>query len=370
METEPVQENELSKRTVAAIATVCVVVFLVIVALVVYYCYFAKRKGAPRFQCWPCKLPFPTCCSPFRKKTAKKQQKKQRQRERERKHEEIQALSREDALKELEGSRAAQNYEYALDYVNEHPPDESEGTLAEDDTEHVIEHGVNAWEFIPSYDNTNITVLDNTDVEFVGGEQSVMTNLQFPNEQRVYYFEVRLDRLPEGTNVAVGAAMHGYPPLRMAGWANNSVAYHSADGHVYYCHPLDITRKTTTALQSDTLGVGWRPHSGKMFFVINGAIMAHVRTPWINKRMYPIISADGPCNVSVNLGARAYVLSHANMRFWGLAAAEGARPPPPMYHQTQDTTLVASTDNEHAGTHSGWRNSLGLHPPPAYEDSA
>ncbi|KAJ2719344.1 cysteine protease, partial [Coemansia sp. Cherry 401B] len=212
--------------------------------------------------------------------------------------------------------------------------------------------------FVPSDENAGVVVRNCTEIEFTGGEQSLVANLQFPNEQRVYYYEVRLDSLPEGTNVAVGVAMRGYPPLRMAGWASNSVGYHTADGTAYYAHPLHACRKALGAAStSDTIGVGWRPYSGKMFFAINGAIVCHIRTPWAHKRMYPVVSADGPCSLNVNVGARAFVLSHGNMRHWGLASTEGSRPPPPMYQNVHDTVLLAATPHaDHAH-------------PPSYENS-
>ncbi|PIA18439.1 hypothetical protein COEREDRAFT_24638, partial [Coemansia reversa NRRL 1564] len=236
---------------------------------------------------------------------------------------------------------AEENYTYACQYVETHPIDESEGRLSNHDHEYVMENGANAWEFVPTDENAGVVVRNCTELEFPGGEQSLIANLQFPNEQRVYYFEVRLDSLPESTNLAVGVAMKGYPPLRMAGWAKNSVAYHSIDGHAYYSHPLNVCRQSIgSARTSDTVGVGWRPNSGKMFFAINGAIVCHIRTPWAHKRLYPIVSADGPCSLNVNVGARAFVLSYANMRHWSLASTEGARPPPPLYQNVSGTVLL------------------------------
>ncbi|KAJ2801118.1 Protein ssh4 [Coemansia guatemalensis] len=229
-----------------------------------------------------------------------------------------------------------------------------------------MENGANAWEFVPTDENVGVVVRNCTELEFPGGEQSLIANLQFPNEQRVYYFEVRLDSLPESTNVAVGVAMRGYPPLRMAGWAKNSVAYHSIDGHAYYSHPLNVCRQSIGSTHtSDTVGVGWRPNSGKMFFAINGAIVCHIRTPWARKRLYPIVSADGPCSLNVNVGARAFVLSYANMRHWSLASTEGARPPPPMYQNVSDSVLLEATPRvpEYPGDPGR------PHYPPAYDNS-
>ncbi|KAJ1961695.1 cysteine protease [Dipsacomyces acuminosporus] len=280
-------------------------------------------------------------------------------------HGKIQEMSSDKVLSKLKGSRAEQNYMYACEYLEAHGPDESEGRLSDQDLEYVIEHGASAWEFKPEPENTGITVRNRTEVEFSGGEQALVANLQFPNEQRVYYFEVRLDELHGGTNVAVGVAMKGYPSLRMAGWAKNSVAYHTIDGCTYYAHPLDVYHRSMTAHTSDTLGVGWRPNSGKMFFAINGAIICHVRTPWAHKRMYPIISADGPCSVSANFGARAFILSHANMRYWGLASSEGMRLPPPMYQTVSETLLLAASPSseDDAGSTSNHMH------PPSYDDS-
>ncbi|KAJ1729760.1 Protein ssh4 [Coemansia biformis] len=280
--------------------------------------------------------------------------------------EDIELLPLDDVLARLEGTRAARNHLYACRYVDAHPADESEGRLSDHDHEYVMEHGAGAWEPVPGSDNTGVAVSGGTELAFsgAGGEQSVLASLQFPNEQRVYYFEVRLDSLPEGTNVAVGVAMRGYPPLRMAGWARNSIAYHTLDGAAYYSHPLDACRTALgTARTSDTVGVGWRPNSGKMFFAINGAIVCHIRTPWARKRLFPIISADGPCCLNFNPGRRAFVLAHANMRHWSLASTEGARMPPPMYQNVDGTVLLEASprkqrDSGEAGRHP--------HLPPPY----
>ncbi|KAJ1792345.1 Protein ssh4 [Coemansia sp. RSA 353] len=278
--------------------------------------------------------------------------KRHRRRHRNREEDALNAKSREDiellplekVMDRLKDSRAWNHYIYARQYTEAHPMDESEGRLSNHDLEYVIENGANAWEFEPSADNTGVVVRNCTEIEFTGGEQSLMANLQFPNEQRVYYYEVRLDSLPFSTNIAIGVAMKGYPPRRMAGWARNSIAYHTLDGTAYYAHPLHACRKALGAARtSDTIGVGWRPYSGKMFFAVNGAIVCHIRTPWANKRMYPVVSADGPCKLHVNVGARAFVLSHANMKHWGLAATEGARLPPPMYQNVDGTVLLAAT---------------------------
>ncbi|KAJ2856926.1 Protein ssh4 [Coemansia erecta] len=288
-----------------------------------------------------------------------------RRKARDRKREAIQRLDAGEVLRKLRGLRASQNYTYACEYTATHAIDESEGTIVGEELDYVIEHGANAWEFVPGPENRGVVVSNGTEIEFSGGEQSLVTNLQFPNEQRVYYFETRLDELPSDTNVAVGIAMKDYPPLRMAGWARNSVAYHTINGNAYYSHPLDRCRKCIRAQTSDTIGIGWRPRSGKVFVAINGAIVCHIRTPWIQKRLYPVVSADGPCKLSVNVGARAFVLSHANMRYWGLAPPEGARPPPPMYQHASDSMLLDSAANQEC---AGDSLSTLIARPPSYGD--
>ncbi|KAJ2556937.1 cysteine protease [Coemansia sp. RSA 1933] len=286
--------------------------------------------------------------------------------ERLKKYEEVQQLSLDETLARLNGTRAMRNHVYAGEYAATHFIDESEGGLNGADTEAVIEHGANAWEFVPAQANGGVDVHNRTEIDFGDGEHSLVANMQMPNEQRVYYFEVRLDRLPRDTNVALGVAMRDYPPLRMAGWAPNSIALHTLDGCIYHCHPLDVCKQVDMSPHtSDTLGVGWRPNSGKVFFTVNGAIVCHLRTAWAHKRMYPIVSADGPCSLNVNVGARAFVLAHANMRHWGLAPPEGARPPPPLYQNVSETVLLAAHSHSLDGSvHSA--SAL----PPSYEDSS
>ncbi|KAJ2764014.1 Protein ssh4, partial [Coemansia nantahalensis] len=269
----------------------------------------------------------------------------------------IALLPLDDVLARLRGTRAAANYMYACQYREEHPIDESEGRLSDHDHERVLEEGARAWAFAPGPEHSGIAVRSGTEIEFSGGEQSLLASLQFPNERRVYYYEVRLDSVPAATNVAVGVAMRNYPPRRMAGWARNSVAYHTIDGTAYYSHPLDARRTALArARTSDTIGVGWRPNSGKMFFALNGAFICHIRTPWARRRLFPVVSADGPCSLSFNAGERAFVLSHANMRHWSLASTEGVRMPPPMYQHVAGTFLLEESPRH-------------LHGPPAYGGS-
>ncbi|KAJ2741166.1 Protein ssh4 [Coemansia sp. BCRC 34301] len=255
----------------------------------------------------------------------------------------IHGLSIDMVLSKLEGMAAQRNYAYACQYTKTHPIDEGKARLSSSELELISEQGAGAWQLVTSEANDGVNVRDGTEIEFSGGEQSLVANMQFPNEQRVYYYEIRLTHLEPGTNVAVGIAMKSYPPLRLAGWARNSVGYHTCDGCVYNSSPLNVCCETQLARSSDTLGVGWRPRSGKAFFAINGVIIGHTRTPWAQKKLYPIVSADGPCRLSVNMGTRAFVLAHANMRYWAVAPPEGQRLPPPLYHCASESLLLAAS---------------------------
>ncbi|KAJ1862781.1 Protein ssh4 [Coemansia sp. RSA 2703] len=350
----------LSTAAIAVITTACV--FVVVVAIVfVLRLRILYSLDLSLCNCGPShRHRYLRCCS-------ESNSRHQRKRTRDRKREAIQRLDIDEVMRKLRGSRASRNYAYACEYRDMHPIDESKGNIVGEELEYVIEHGASAWVFAPSVENTGVTINSGIEIEFSGEEQSLISNLQFPNEQRVYYFEVRLDELPENTNVAVGIAMKSYPPLRMAGWAKNSVAYHTANGVVYYSHPLDSCRKCPRAHTSDTIGVGWRPRSGKMFFAINGAIVCHVRTPWIQNRLYPIVSADGPCKINVNVGTRAFVLSHANMRYWGLGPPEGARPPPPLYHHASESMLLDAASYQEGFINDSHSTLIPM--PPSYGDS-
>ncbi|KAJ2020176.1 Protein ssh4 [Coemansia sp. RSA 455] len=338
--------NETSVGVVAAVC-VCIAITAAGVGLRVWF-----ARGRPSLCGW----------RSGRKSSWRQQYQQQSSKDGSRDSESVHGLSIESALDKLEGMAAQRNYAYACQYAEAHPIDDSTGLLSSSDLELIAEHGANAWQFVADEDNVGVSVRDGTEVEFAGGEQSLVANLQFPNEQRVYYYEVRLTRLAPGTNVAVGVAMRSYPPLRLAGWARNSVGYHTCDGCVYHSHPLDICRKARPAQTSDTLGVGWRPRSGKAFFAINGVIVGHVRTPWAQKRLYPIVSADGPCSLSVNMGTRAFVLSHANMRYWAVAPPEGQRPPPPLYHCASESLLLATSPP--SSVHSSSTHDI----PPGYDD--
>ncbi|KAJ1653900.1 Protein ssh4, partial [Coemansia sp. RSA 1694] len=262
------------------------------------------------------------------------------------------------------GKAAQRNYAYARQYGEQHPVDEGAARLSSSELELIAEHGAGAWRFAGSEANAGVSVRGGTEIDFAGGEQALVANLQFPNAQRVYYYEVRLARVAPGTNVAVGVAMQRYPPLRLAGWARNSAAYHTGDGCVYNASPVALAhagvRSRRGARTSDTLGVGWRPRSGRAFFAVNGAIVGHARTPWAQKKLYPVVSADGPCSLSVNMGTRAFVLAHANMRYWAVAPPEGQRPPPPLYRCASESLLLAE---ERSSSSASAQDA-----PPGYDD--
>ncbi|KAJ2880593.1 hypothetical protein IWW38_005924, partial [Coemansia aciculifera] len=101
----------------------------------------------------------------------------------------IHNMSLETALDKLEGKAAQRNYAYACQYAERHQIDEGKARLRSRELELIAEHGASAWQFEVSDANDGVSVHDGTEIEFAGGEQLLVANLQFPNEQHVYYYE-------------------------------------------------------------------------------------------------------------------------------------------------------------------------------------
>ncbi|KAJ1912566.1 Protein ssh4 [Mycoemilia scoparia] len=321
---------------------------------------------------------------------------------------------------------------YIEKYRRDHPIDTSEGILNSEEIDYVLENGVDAWKL--QVDSPEIIdkveVMDGLDVTFKdtafpssiissagasGNDSSstsnnnnsnnknevygvsILSNIQFPNEQLVYYYEVKIEefnnqgsmsetsstttttttsqeehvadikKATTTTNIAIGVAMKPFVPLRMAGWVNYSAAFHTESGKVYggSRHKILATAMTKSpptnsaahnhsspggviVMPNDVIGIGWRPRSGKMFVTRNGEIIAKLKTPWARKRLYPVISTNGPAKISANFGSRGFVMANANIQCWGLAPPEGMGPPPPMYGCQDESILLAYTPLIHA----------------------
>lgn len=81
----------------------------------------------------------------------------------------------------------------------------------------IQEKGVAAFEFEADMAETNAFIQGRTEIQFFRDECCVQTNLPFPKNQDVYYFEAKMYEKPISTTVAVGVSTKPYPNWRMPG---------------------------------------------------------------------------------------------------------------------------------------------------------
>lgn len=218
----------------------------------------------------------------------------------------------------------------------------------------IQEKGVSAWTF-ESLDDTshNVFVSARTELQFLadstgmaqheGGACTIQSNLPLPKVNDVYYFEVKMFSKPSTTNVAVGLATKPYPSFRFPGYARHSVGYFSEDGSKCFHHPIHAVSYGPAYVQGDTIGVGYRPRTGSLFFTRNGVRLPEAFTGLQHHTLFPTLAADGETELHVNFGQAGFVFIEANVKKWGLAPMVGTLAPPPAYGQDKDSILLAAS---------------------------
>lgn len=124
-----------------------------------------------------------------------------------------------------------------------------------------------------------------------------------------------------------------------------SVGYHSSDGFKSHSFPFTATSYGPPLLEGDTLGVGYRPRTGTVFFTRNGKKLDEAYVGFNKHNVFPTIGANGPCSVHVNLGQAGFVFIEANVKKWGLAPMMGTLAPPPAYGSERGSILLESAAN-------------------------
>jgi hypothetical protein len=89
----------------------------------------------------------------------------------------------------------------------------------------IQEKGVAAFEFEADMAETNAFISGRTEIQFFRDECCVQTNLPFPKNQDVYYFEAKMYEKPISTTVAVGVGTKPFPNWRMPGRSNHPCRY-------------------------------------------------------------------------------------------------------------------------------------------------
>lgn len=263
----------------------------------------------------------------------------------------------EERLSEL--SPNEQNlYRSGQDFITQNPPINEEMSLSN----HLLiqEKGIEAWDFIPDSNlpNEAIFINNKTEINFTNFDYqcSIMANLPIPKLNDVYYFEAKLFNLdsPEDTIASIGLSTRPYPYFRLPGRHHYSISYDS-NGSRRFNNSFKLNEKEASVFpslqQGDVVGIGYRCRSGTIFFTRNGKklsekpIGGHIKGFKMNN-IFPIIGANNPCSIHVNLGQYGYVFIEANIKKWGFALKEGTRPPLPDYNFVTNDLLLESSNED------------------------
>ncbi|GAA5832786.1 hypothetical protein JCM11251_005763 [Rhodosporidiobolus azoricus] len=222
----------------------------------------------------------------------------------------------------------------------------------------IQEKGVSAWSFEPDYEsNPSVVVVQRTEITFLDSTAadepcSVLSNLPVPKLNETYYWECKMFELPAGTGVSVGFATRPYPSFRLPGHSPHSLAYHSPDGFLSASHPFLSRSYGSPLAEGDTLGIGYRPRTGTVFYTRNGRSLGDAFVGFNKFNVFPCVGATGPATVHVNLGQAGFVFIEANVKKWGLAPMMGTLAPPPAYGSERGSILLEAAARDAAAASS------------------
>ncbi|CAG8444583.1 1058_t:CDS:2 [Acaulospora colombiana] len=137
----------------------------------------------------------------------------------------------------------------------------------------------------------------------------------------MHYFEITLiSRSKYVENMAIGLTTRPYPYFRFPGWNMHSVGYHSRDGSVFH-ENIDGKRYGPSWGDEigETVGVGYRPNTGEVFFTKNGEYLG-VTLKNSKHVWYPTVAADGPCKFEINFGDKCRGFRFEKARNYGPGA--------------------------------------------------
>ncbi|CAG8464401.1 8756_t:CDS:2 [Paraglomus occultum] len=137
-----------------------------------------------------------------------------------------------------------------------------------------------------------------------GDPVPILVDDQTPDESKeLHYFEVTVlsNPKPKDTTIAIGLATKPYPPFRLPGWNLYSVGYHSDDGRKFNDAYGGRDYGPEWGKVGDTVGCGYYPNTGFVFFTKNGENIGYAFTG-MRYLWYPTVGAHGPCKVKINFG--------------------------------------------------------------------
>ncbi|KAI8800216.1 concanavalin A-like lectin/glucanase domain-containing protein [Cladochytrium replicatum] len=144
-----------------------------------------------------------------------------------------------------------------------------------------------------------------------------------------HYFEMTVVDKHHHTAISVGVACKPYPPFRMIGWSKYSVGWHSDDGRAFHCDDSGIHgiifaqgsfeggSKGRMYDKGDTVGVGYNPTTGEVFFTMNGEMLSDPSVPLIagsHTEDYAKPFAPHPFHIAVGASGAAIVTLNAGQK--------------------------------------------------------
>ncbi|CAG8696411.1 4825_t:CDS:2, partial [Gigaspora rosea] len=165
--------------------------------------------------------------------------------------------------------------------------------------------------------------------------------------QMLHYFEITVLSNPErkSTAIAIGLATKPYPNFRLPGWNIYSVGYHSNDGKKFNDTPVGSEYGPQWGEVGDTIGCGYNPDVGYVFFTKNGQFLGNAFTS-IRHIWFPTIGANGPCIIETNFGDTERDFKYESARGYGpggpLLISDRRRPRPSRSSSTRSIHAVES----------------------------
>ncbi|CAG8614802.1 4282_t:CDS:2, partial [Paraglomus occultum] len=170
---------------------------------------------------------------------------------------------------------------------------------------------------------TNYPLLIRTDSvenEDASGGNNTMFASETTHLPSMHYFEITVlsNTNSEASAIAIGLATKHYPPFSLPGWYLHSVGYHSDDGQKFYDAVKGSSYGPTWGEVGDTIGCGYYPDRGCVFFTKNGENLGDAFTG-IRHIWFPTIGVVGSCKLQVNFGDGERPFRYLEARWFGPA---------------------------------------------------
>ncbi|RIB14617.1 hypothetical protein C2G38_2095367, partial [Gigaspora rosea] len=239
-------------------------------------------------------------------------------------------------------------------FAQEHPPQEEIPP-----SDHIVYiqslGGAKAWEWAPdenllaqqfiSITNEGIIINFTKRVDC-----SVQTNYPFfiPQTEGDTLYEPPFEQ-PETMELRRGQMLHYFEITVLSnpepGWNIYSVGYHSNDGKKFNDTPVGSEYGPQWGEVGDTIGCGYNPDVGYVFFTKNGQFLGNAFTS-IRHIWFPTIGANGPCIIETNFGDTERDFKYESARGYGpggpLLISDRRRPRPSRSSSTRSIHAVES----------------------------